>query len=70
MLRDLIEEVDDKLDDAEPEIKELHESLVQLSLDIATDQDQGKVEWDKANVANQVKAVETKLNETNERNAI
>ena len=69
LLRDLIDEVDDKLDDAEPETKELHESIAQLSLDIATDQDQGKVEWDKTNVANQMKVVEDKVNETNERNA-
>ena len=68
-LRDLIDEVDDKLDDADSEIKELHESMAQLSLDIATDQDQGKVEWDKTNVANQMKVVEDKVNETNERNA-
>ena len=68
-LHELIDEVDDKLDDADSEIKELHESLAQLSLDIATDQDQGKVEWDKTNVANQMKVVEDKVNETNERNA-
>ena len=68
-LRDIIDEVDDKLDDAETETKELYESIAQLSLDIAIDQDQGKIEMDRVNITNQMKAVEAKVNETNERNA-
>ena len=69
--RDVMDEVDDKLDDADAddEIRELNDSLGQLTLDIATDQDQGKVEWDKTNVVNQMQAIEDKVNESNERNA-
>ena len=69
LARDVMDEVDDKLDDADPEIRELHDTLSALALDVASNEDEGKIETDKADVVNSFNSVVAKVNEANEANA-